>query len=129
MNRVLLIVGFGLYWVVLTSVLLAKDSTFDLICAAHCVPLAHFMGFAALAFLCGMVDRSRHFELWMAVLILYGIGTEVLQEWIPPRSFIWGDLFQDIGGIVCGYFGGVMVDSILEQKRQQTGEENETPLQ
>ena len=38
----------------------------------------------------------------------YGVGTELLQEWIPGREFEWGDLLAgvlgSVGGVLCWYW-------------------------
>ena len=63
---------------------------------------AHFALFVGLAFL---VNASR----WgiapgwlLGLLAVYGVGTELLQAFVPPRTVEWLDVMENLLGITAG---------------------------
>lgn len=62
--------------------------------------LLHFICFALLSIFARLVsDSFSNFLIWIVVLLLAGFLIEVLQRWIPGRSFCWRDLIANTAGI------------------------------
>ncbi len=53
--------------------------------------------------------------LWSGVLIVYGVMLEVVQCFLPYRSFNWYDLFANIGGVLIGAFILVLYSAFTER--------------
>ena len=65
--------------------------------------ILHYCAFGVLAFLLDYAfPRSRFGFAKIMVLILYGLGIEYVQSFLPYRSASAGDLYADILGI-CTY--------------------------
>jgi VanZ family protein len=85
--------------------------TFVLVCIGCLVParflpplrndkLLHFVCFALLAAFARLIsDGSLDFLVWILVLQIAGFLIEVLQRWIPGRSFCWRDLIANTAGV------------------------------
>ncbi len=69
---------------------------------AYLAPWSHFICFFPLGFL--FPTAQWHLTRWqlLTLLLVYAVGTEVLQGFIPHRNPEWQDLVQDIGGLLAG---------------------------
>ena len=66
--------------------------------------LLHFFCFLYLTIL-SWLSRIIYKELWLYVIVLaYGILIEIIQIFIPYRSFEFLDIFSDFLGILVGSF-------------------------
>ena len=66
--------------------------------------LLHFFCFLYLTTICWL-SRIVHKDLWLYVIVLaYGILIEIVQIYIPYRSFEFLDIFADFIGISAGIF-------------------------
>jgi VanZ family protein len=66
--------------------------------------LLHFSCFLYLTTICWL-SRIVHKDLWLYVIVLaYGILIEIVQIYIPYRSFEFLDIFADFTGILAGSF-------------------------
>ncbi len=66
--------------------------------------LLHFFCFLYLTIL-SWLSRIIYKELWLYVIVLaYGILIEIIQIYIPYRSFEFLDIFADFLGILVGIF-------------------------
>ena len=66
--------------------------------------LLHFFCFLYLTFI-SWLSRIIYKELWLYVIVLaYGILIEIIQIYIPYRSFEFLDIFADFLGILVGIF-------------------------
>ena len=66
--------------------------------------LLHFFCFLYLTIL-SWLSRIISTELWLYVIVLaYGILIEIIQIYIPYRSFEFLDIFADFLGILAGIF-------------------------
>lgn len=64
----------------------------------------HLFAFGSLAFV-GVQARWREPRRWGALLLLllaYGIGIELAQHFLPPRSADWQDVVADMVGALAG---------------------------
>jgi VanZ family protein len=66
--------------------------------------LNHLLAFAVLSFAAqGVAERPAAPRLEVVVgLILYGLGIEAAQAWVPGRSSEWQDLLANAAGIGSG---------------------------
>ena len=66
--------------------------------------LNHLLAFAVLSFIAqGAAERPAAPRLAVVVgLILYGLGIEAAQAWVPGRSSEWQDLLANAAGIGSG---------------------------
>ncbi|MGA1287967.1 MAG: VanZ family protein, partial [Rubrivivax sp.] len=66
--------------------------------------LNHLLAFAVLSFVAqGVAERPAAPRLAVVVgLILYGLGIEAAQAWVPGRSSEWQDLLANAAGIGSG---------------------------
>ncbi|MGA1318345.1 MAG: VanZ family protein, partial [Rubrivivax sp.] len=66
--------------------------------------LNHLLAFAVLSFIAqGVAERPAVPRLEVVVgLILYGLGIEAAQAWVPGRSSEWQDLLANAAGIGSG---------------------------
>jgi len=66
--------------------------------------LNHLLAFAVLSFIAqGAAERPATPRLAVVVgLILYGLGIEAVQAWVPGRSSEWQDLLANAAGIGSG---------------------------
>jgi VanZ family protein len=66
--------------------------------------LNHLLAFAVLSFIAqGAAERPATPRLAVVVgLILYGLGIEAAQAWVPGRSSEWQDLLANAAGIGSG---------------------------
>lgn len=75
----------------------------------HFDKVAHATSFGLCGFLLalGWLDQVRHWLLLYAILVVTGIGTEILQHFIPGRSADVWDAAFDAGGAAVGLGLGV----------------------
>jgi VanZ family protein len=92
-NTTLLILGFC---IVMLGCLAPK----------HWVPalpndkLLHFLAFGGLGMLIGrMVNGEMELIGWLLALFVGGCLIEVMQQWVPGRSFCWRDIAANSAGI------------------------------
>jgi VanZ family protein len=96
------------YWALLTVLLLAPDPAAMIgIRRMPHVPLGdvgmHFAAFALLSLSLHFVRWPKRPVLWLpAVLLLYGLATESLQYFVPPRAVELHDYVDNILGVLLG---------------------------
>jgi len=62
--------------------------------------LLHFLAYFGLALLAAPIAGSwGHLVYWLAGLLLAGWLIEVLQSWVPGRSFCWRDFAANAAGL------------------------------
>lgn len=62
--------------------------------------LLHFLAFAGLASLALHIENAWQVQaIWMLGLLLGGLAIEVLQQFVPGRSFCWYDMRANTAGI------------------------------
>ncbi len=64
--------------------------------------IGHISAFFALMFLFKQGWKSISFTIAFILLLNYGIGIEILQYFIPGRSFSIADMFADALGLLLG---------------------------
>lgn len=63
--------------------------------------LMHFLAYGGLALLAGRIAQSgSELFFWLAGLFFIGWFIELLQKWVPGRSFCWRDMAANTAGIV-----------------------------
>ena len=67
-------------------------------------PAKHFVAYCCVGLLLTLALRSRLRSGLAAVLFLsaLGLGVEILQLWIPGRSFLWLDVAVNVAGAAAG---------------------------
>lgn len=70
---------------------------------------AHLMTFSLLAFMVEAGRRRKSRRVWFGILVFYAFFTEVVQHFLPIRSFDLADIAQDIAGIALGMLLGTLV--------------------
>lgn len=65
-------------------------------------PIVHLLCFTLLGFLASLIPWRRSRWTLLALLMLYGALTEIVQYFIPQRTAEWGDLLQDVLGLIAG---------------------------
>lgn len=71
--------------------------------------LLHFAGFWAMSLCAQLAHPRTHFLILATGLIAFGFAIELIQAYLPYRSFSWWDLAADALGVasyflVCGRF-------------------------
>ena len=64
--------------------------------------LLHLLGHGGIAFCAAMAFPTR-WRVLLVLLPLYGAGLEVLQRWVPNRSFDWQDMVANVGGVLLAF--------------------------
>jgi len=60
----------------------------------------HFTAFGGLTLLAGRIAPDwSHLQWWLLGLLLAGLLIEVLQHYVPGRSFCWRDMAANAAGI------------------------------
>lgn len=64
----------------------------------------HALAFASLAFsaVWALWQRPRQWPVLVAALLVYGVGIEIAQSFLPPREADWHDVVADGVGIALG---------------------------
>lgn len=63
--------------------------------------LMHFLAYGGLALLAGRIAQNgSELFFWLAGLFVIGWFIELLQKWVPGRSFCWRDMAANTAGIV-----------------------------
>lgn len=76
--------------------------------------LAHFIAFAGLTFIAQMIAKSTFdLILWIAIISIAGLLIEIMQKFVPGRSFCWKDLISNFIGIIFSVLIFSLVDFIL----------------
>ena len=107
--RLLWIMVAGLYWMLLTVMLLAPDpaALLDAFYPRAVVPLGvgcHFLAFALLTALLLAACWPRLPAWTLLLLVAYAGLTEWLQQFFPPRQMEVRDYAEDVLGIVVAAF-------------------------
>ena len=66
---------------------------------------AHLIAFALLGFLVELGRCKKAVLFWGIMLILYAVGTEVLQWILHPICYRWFDLYDILNNVVGLFFG------------------------
>jgi len=69
--------------------------------------IVHLTSFMVLEILSLKYFFSSHLKsafIVIAITILYGVFIEIIQIYVPGRSFEWWDIVADFAGIILGYF-------------------------
>jgi VanZ family protein len=64
--------------------------------------LLHLLGHGGIAF-CAALAFPRRWGLLLMLLPIYGAGLEVLQTWVPNRSFDWHDMVANVSGVLLAF--------------------------
>ena len=64
--------------------------------------LLHLLGHGGIAF-CAALAFPKHRPSLLLILPLYGAGLELLQQWVPNRSFDWQDMLANVSGVVLAF--------------------------
>lgn len=64
--------------------------------------LLHLLGHGGIAF-CGALAFPNRWRWLLLLLPLYGAGLEVLQRWVPNRSFDWQDMLANVSGVLLAF--------------------------
>ncbi len=70
---------------------------------------AHVITFGLLGLLVELGRRKHSVFFWFAVLVGYTFLTEIVQEFLPIRTFEWEDILQDVVGAALGMGAGIFV--------------------
>lgn len=73
----------------------------------------HFVGYLGLGFLARMGSDKRPAWLLIIACIVFSLGIEVAQMFIPNRGFEWQDLLANSLGVICGVLVGVLGKKLL----------------
>lgn len=85
--------------------------TFTAICLGCLVPASwlpplrndkwmHFIAFAVLSIMAKiMTSTNAELVTWFCGLLLAGLLIEILQHWVPGRSFCWRDMAANTAGV------------------------------
>ena len=75
--------------------------------------LLHFGAFAVLTGLAVLLAPAWHEQkYWLAGLLLAGWVIEVLQKFVPGRSFCWRDMLANVAGIVSAAITAFLIRAI-----------------
>lgn len=74
---------------------------------------AHVLTFSLLGFLVEIGRRKKSVFFWATMLILYTFTTEIVQHFLPVRSFDVADILQDFAGIFIGFWGATAARFLL----------------
>ncbi len=79
----------------------------------------HLLAFASLAFTCvwALWPRPRQWWLIVVALVAYGIGIEIAQSFVPPRSADAFDVLADSIGIGIGLLIAWPITAIAARQR------------
>lgn len=80
--------------------------------------LLHLLGHGGVAF-CGALAYPRHWRYLYGLLPLFGAGLEVLQCWVPNRSFDWLDMVANVAGVVLAF---LLVGTWRRYRKTQSAE-------
>ncbi|MCL2306328.1 MAG: VanZ family protein [Planctomycetaceae bacterium] len=72
----------------------------------------HIYMFGTLGFFVELSRRKWHPFTWLHILIAYGLVTEILQHFIPPRTCDIADFSQDCAGAYLGILVGLLAKRI-----------------
>lgn len=64
--------------------------------------LLHLLGHGGIAF-CAALAFPTRWRVLLVLLPLYGAGLEVLQRWVPNRSFDWQDMVANVSGVLLAF--------------------------
>jgi hypothetical protein len=106
--HILALLAFIGYWIFLTALLLVRNPA--ALIGLHKIPYfpwgdfgIHLIAFTGLGFLANAARwPKRPGWLMIAVIVVYGIATELLQPLFPPRTLEVMDGIEDILGIAAG---------------------------
>ena len=85
--------------------------TFAAICLGCLVPASwlpplrndkwmHFVAFAVLSIMAKIMTSSpSELAIWFCGLLVAGLCIEILQHWVPGRSFCWRDMAANTAGV------------------------------
>lgn len=79
----------------------------------------HALAFASLAFVSvwALWPRPRQWGLLVVALLAYGVGIEIAQHFLPPRSADAQDVVADAVGIALGLLAAWPVTAIAARRR------------
>ncbi len=109
-NVIIMRIAVFVYWIYLSILLLSRDPTYWIGSPGHVpgllkilMPFAHILSFAVLSLL--TFAACLPLPRWSIILSLamYGVLTEIIQGFFPPRTPEWADWFQDLGGVAIGF--------------------------
>jgi VanZ family protein len=135
MMRIVQRVLCGFYWVFLTVLLLVPNPAS--VVGLRRVPTfpwgdigIHFTAFAILTLLVHASRWPRPVGWSVAVLLAYGVATETLQSFVPPRAVELKDYAENILGVLVGsaiYWGLLrIVDRALSKQKQAASKDLES---
>lgn len=77
----------------------------------------HFIGYAGLAFL-ARFGSNKH-PSWQIVIgcIVFSLGIEFIQQFIPNRGFEWPDLLANSLGVMSGVLIAIPIKSWLKRRK------------
>ena len=75
----------------------------------------HFLGFFVMSLCAQLAHPTARFTLLALGLISFGLLIELIQAYLPYRSFSWWDLAADAAGIGC-YF--ILFAKVLRDKSE-----------
>ena len=78
----------------------------------------HLVAFTLLGFFVELGRFKRSMRFWVSLLILYAIGTELLQWLLHPichRFFGWEDILNNIVGVLLGTFIGYFCRPLIKR--------------
>jgi VanZ family protein len=97
----------GAYWILLTVLLLAPHP--EQVVRLRQVPMfpwgdtgIHFTAFAILSVLVHVTIWPRRVRWTLAMLVAYGLATESLQWFVPPRAVELKDYTENLLGVFAG---------------------------
>ena len=79
----------------------------------------HLMMFVVLGFFVELSQRKAGPFIWLNILCLYGLATEFIQTYIPPRACDMIDFCQDCTGAYIGVTIGCIVKILLNIRDQK----------
>jgi VanZ family protein len=83
---------------------LSYQKSMDVLFAADCVLLPHFLGFLLFGILLACLFNWKHWATVIGAVIVFIFFLEIAQEFVPFRTFEWLDIFQDILGLSLGFY-------------------------
>jgi VanZ family protein len=95
---------FWLVFLTLLGLTLSPELPRSVVPIEHIDKLYHFIAFAGFAFIFCMAYPSVGFLWSIGLSSLLGLGIEIVQDYIPGRSFSWWDMLADCAGILMGCY-------------------------
>lgn len=126
-----LIVPLG--WTLFTQIMVSIPGKFltgpGLFNIPHLDKIAHVILFGGLGLFWNLYFYYRRANTKYTALIIflflaaYGVAIEYYQiNFIPNRSFDWGDVVADVCGAVCGYFATILVLRVTRRPLKSVGQ-------